>query len=219
MVLLINLGLLASVSLFAASESLSSCIFGASRSASPHCGSLDRSVGPGHGSLRGFQSTGFRLPRSHPRSRALPSPRLMEAMSSLPDGSTVFLTLNGDQVPQDDFRFAGVFFSTLPTNMPSRPFALTCRLCGEGRFPPLRLPIGRVVFQRRVFSKSNQRRDCLSGKPVPSIGPIRTRRRHCWHRRILNPRSSWPPKGRAARSRRHRPSTRGCPSAAGQCAI
>ena len=78
----------------------SSCIFGASRSASPHCGSLDRSVGTGHGCLRGFNQLVFLLPTS-PREVVLAHLRLMGHVL-LPDGSTARLTLNGDQVPQDD---------------------------------------------------------------------------------------------------------------------
>ena len=41
-----------------------------------------------------------------PRSRVQPSPRLMEAMAALPEGSTVLLTLDGNQVPPDDVLFA-----------------------------------------------------------------------------------------------------------------
>ena len=104
---LINLGLLASVSLFAASEGLRLRAFSGQAGLRRHI--VVRSIGLSILSMALFGASNQQVTGSldlTPRSRALPSPRLMEAMSSLPDGSTVFLTLNGDQVPQDDFRFA-----------------------------------------------------------------------------------------------------------------
>ena len=104
---LINLGLLASVSLFAASEGLRLRAFSGQAGLRRHI--VVRSIGLSVLAMALFRASNQQLSGSldlTPRSRALPSPRLMEAMSSLPDGSTVFLTLNGDQVPQDDFRFA-----------------------------------------------------------------------------------------------------------------
>jgi hypothetical protein len=104
---LVNLALLAVVSLFAASEGLRLRAFSGKVGLRRHI--MVRSVGLivlafflfGASNRHVFGSIDLT-----PRSRALPSPRLMEAMSSLPQGSTVFLTLNGDQVPQDDLRFA-----------------------------------------------------------------------------------------------------------------
>ena len=104
---LINLGLLASVSLFAASEGLRLRAFSGQAGLRRHI--VVRSIGLSVLAMALFGASNQQVSGSldlTPRSRALPSPRLMEAMSSLPDGSTVFLTLNGDQVPQDDFRFA-----------------------------------------------------------------------------------------------------------------
>ena len=104
---LINLGLLASVSLFAASEGLRLRAFSGQTGLRRHI--VLRSAGLTVLAMVLFGASNQQVSGSldlTPRSRALPSPRLMEAMSSLPAGSTIFLTLNGDQVPQDDFRFA-----------------------------------------------------------------------------------------------------------------
>ena len=104
---LINLVLLASVSFFAASEGLRLRAFSGQVGLRRHI--IVRSFGLAALAMALFGASNRHVVGSldlTPRSRALPSPRLMEAMSALPQGSTVFLTLNGDQVPQDDFRFA-----------------------------------------------------------------------------------------------------------------
>ena len=53
-----------------------------------------------------------------PLGRALPSPRLHDALGMLPDGSTLFLTLNGDEVPSDDLRFTRRILERAAENAP-----------------------------------------------------------------------------------------------------
>ena len=104
---LVNLVLLTSVSLFAASEGLRLRAFAGHVGLRRHI--VLRSAGLGVLAMFLFGVSNRNVSGSieiTPRSRALPSPRLMDAMSSLPQRSTVFLTLDGDQVPQDDFQFA-----------------------------------------------------------------------------------------------------------------
>ncbi|RPG09179.1 MAG: hypothetical protein CBB84_005065 [Phycisphaera sp. TMED24] len=104
---LLNVGFLAALSLFAASEGLRLRAFAGKVGLRRHA--AVRIFGVTVLAMVVFSGSNRNISGSldlTPRSRALPSPRLIESMSSLPEGSTIFLTLNGDQVPPDDFRFA-----------------------------------------------------------------------------------------------------------------
>ena len=101
---LINLGLLASVSLFAASEGLRLRAFrGKGLRRQWFARSVCRSLAM---ALFGPPINSFPAPGSHPAKSCFAFTKVDGSHVLLPDGSTVFLTLNGDQVPQDDFRFA-----------------------------------------------------------------------------------------------------------------
>ena len=104
---LLNVGLLGALSILTASEGLRLRAFSGQIGLRWHI--LVRFAGLTILAMALFGASNRHVPGAldlTPRSRALPSPRLSEAMSFLPQESTVFITLNGGQVPQDDFRFA-----------------------------------------------------------------------------------------------------------------
>ena len=104
---LVNVGLLSLFSFFAASEGLRLRAYSGEVWLRRHA--AIRAFGVAALAMILFAASNHNISGAidlTPRSRVQPSPRLMEAMAALPEGSTVLLTLDGNQVPPDDVLFA-----------------------------------------------------------------------------------------------------------------
>ena len=96
-----------------------------------------------------------------PRSRAQPSPRLVEAMASLPQGATVLLTLDGDQVPPDDFRFANRILQRSSEQIPVEALCIDLAALRRGEFTSEQIANWQNLFSDAT-ARPNQIRDAIT---------------------------------------------------------